>query len=49
LSVRYAAHAQVEERGCLPVAAKILDADDQASLALALHVRHSLDRVLGFL
>ncbi|MBW7923214.1 MAG: hemerythrin domain-containing protein [Burkholderiaceae bacterium] len=46
---RYAAHAQFEESGYLPLAAKILDADDQASLALALHVRHSLDRVLGFL
>jgi len=46
---RYAAHAQFEETGFLPLAAKILDPDDQASLALALHLRHSLDRVLGFL
>lgn len=46
---RYAAHAQFEESGYLPLAAKILDADDQASLALTLHIRHSLDRVLGFI
>ncbi|MCD6682162.1 MAG: hemerythrin domain-containing protein [Burkholderiaceae bacterium] len=46
---RYAAHAQFEEGGYLPLAAKILDADDQASLALTLHIRHSLDRVLGFI
>lgn len=45
---RYAAHAQFEESGYLPLAAKILDADEQASLALTLRIRHSLDRVLGF-
>jgi len=46
---RYAAHAQFEETGYLPLAAKILDADDQASLALTLHIRHSVDRVLGYM
>lgn len=40
---RYAAHARFEESGYLPLAARILDADDRASLALALHLRHSLD------
>lgn len=46
---RYAAHAQFEETGYLPLAARILDADDQASLALTLHIRHSVDRVLGYM
>lgn len=46
---RYEAHAQFEETGYLPLAAKILDVDDQASLALTLHIRHSVDRVLGYM
>lgn len=46
---RYAAHAQFEERGYLPLAARILGANDRSSLALVLHLRHSADPVLGFL
>ncbi|HEY0877976.1 MAG TPA: hemerythrin domain-containing protein [Zeimonas sp.] len=46
---RYAAHAQFEESGYLPLAAKILDVNDQSSLALTLHIRHSVDHVLGYI
>jgi hypothetical protein len=45
----YAAHAQFEETGYLPLAAKILDANERASLALTLHIRHSVVRVLGYM
>jgi len=43
----YAAHAQFEERAYLPLAASILGENDQAALALTLHVRHALDVVVG--
>ncbi len=44
---RYAAHAQFEEHRFLPLAAKILDEDDQTGLALTLHMRHLRDRSLA--
>lgn len=42
----YAGHAQFEEAGYLPLAARILAANERSSLALALHARHSVDRAL---
>lgn len=44
----YAGHAKFEETTYLPLAARLLDARERAQLALTLHSRHSVDRVLGF-
>lgn len=43
----YAAHARFEEAAYLPLAASVLGANDQAALALTLHMRHSVEPVLG--
>lgn len=43
----YVAHARFEESTYLPLAARILSANDQSALALTLHMRHAVDKVFG--
>lgn len=45
----YLAHARFEEAAFLPLSAKILDRYDQAALGVQIHMRHALDRIVGYI
>lgn len=45
----YLGHARFEEAAFLPLSAKILDRYDQAALGVQIHMRHALDRIVGYI
>lgn len=49
LAQAYVAHARFEEQEFLPLAAKILSKNDQSALGLSLHMRHTPNKLPGYI
>ena len=49
LTQAYTAHARFEEQEFLPLAAKILSKNDQSALGLSLHMRHTPNKLPGYI